>query len=55
MQITLLVLEAVNIFIALLFLGLFVYRLNYLRHFSQTDTYLSTFNFDIWYRVLSQN
>lgn len=42
MQISaLFVLEVINIGIALIFLSLFLYRLKYLSHFSQTDKYLS--------------
>lgn len=38
---TLFVLEVINICIAVVFLLLFLYRLHYLRHFSQTDKYLN--------------
>jgi len=55
---TLFVLEVINICIAVIFLVLFLYRLHYLRHFSQTDKYLNYYPkvrilFAILYVVLS--
>lgn len=38
---TLFILEVINIVIAVIFLLLFLYRLHYLRHFSQTHKYLN--------------